>query len=213
MLRHLRGCCNSVSGRESNWSQSSQRMNSQHLNVRRFLNLLRAGCTRVTLSTRCFLCPACRGRDRGANAVNPTHSTTLPLHRAELSPGWHRSCAAEPHIWHAAAWAALLRSGLARVLPSPAEAWAPGWAGSDLPVTLPGKITNPVDLEGANLHHSSFPPDPIPQTCFQESCSVQEPAKKFMVNPKALSHLHHLNDGGRCLLPSLLLSAQISASG
>lgn len=96
-----------------------------------------------------------------------------------------------PSARHAAAGAVLLRAGPAGVLPSPAAAQAPGWAGSDLPVTLRGRITNLVDLQGANSHCLPFPPDPTPPSCFQESCPVREPAKKFMVNPKALSHLHH----------------------
>lgn len=127
---------------------------------------LRTGCIRVMLSACYLFCPACRGRDRGASAVSPTHSTALPLQGAGLSPGWHRNRAGEPYVRHTTAWAVLLRSGLAGVLLSLAAAQAPGWAGSDLPVTLLGKITNPVDLEGANSHHSPFPPDPIPKTCF-----------------------------------------------
>lgn len=144
----------------------------------------------MTPSARYLFCPACRGRYRGSSTVSPTCSTALPLHGAELLPGQQGSHTGKPHVQRAAAWAALLRSGLAGVLPSLAVARAPRWAGSDLPVTLLGKITNPVDLEGANSRHLPCPPDLIPQTYFQKFCPVREPVKKFTVSPKALSHLH-----------------------
>lgn len=71
-------------------------------------------------------------------------------------PGWRRSRAGEPRVRHAAAWAALLGSGLAGVLPSPATAQGHGWAGTDLPATLLGKITNPVHLEGHKFAPFAF---------------------------------------------------------
>lgn len=132
----------------------------------------------MTLSARYLLCPVCRGRDQGVSAVSPTHGTVCLCTQLGCRLDGTGATLASPTFG----------------TPLPGlHCSGPGWPGScpHLPATLLGKITNPVYLEGANLHHLPFPPDPIPQTCFQGSCPVREPAKKFMVTPKALSHLHH----------------------
>lgn len=161
------GCCNSVSGRESGWSQSSQGMNSWRWDRQTISqgwsagSSLRAGCTGVMLPILPY--PQGKGPGRECCEPNRQHRSASVWSRAVTWVAEEPRRQALPLARHAAAGAVLLRAGPAGVLPSLVVAQAPGWAGADLPVTLRGRITNLVDLQGANSHHLPFTPDPTPQ--------------------------------------------------